>query len=119
MAPPRIDRIVTFDCIRVIAIIMILFSHMMSFGDSTLFQTYKGLMGVIGNGLFFFMSGYLIYNNNDNFTTLSSVIRFYKRRAVRIYPLYWIALLLFVAISTTLSMGECTVQTLFAYLVGA
>ncbi|KAF5036364.1 Acyltransferase family protein [anaerobic digester metagenome] len=119
MALPHADRIVAFDVIRVIAITMILFSHMLSVGDSTLLETFKGLMGVTGNGLFFFMSGHLIYSNNNSFSTLSSVIRFYKRRAIRIYPLYWIALLLFIVVSTTLSMGDYTTQTLFTYLVGA
>lgn len=46
----------------------------------------------IGLALFLFISGYLIYYNNNHITSIKDVFFFYKKRILRIFPLYWIAL---------------------------
>lgn len=45
----------------------------------------------IGLGLFFFISGFLLYYNYKN-VKLGELKNFYYKRAIRIYPLYWFAL---------------------------
>jgi peptidoglycan/LPS O-acetylase OafA/YrhL len=49
----------------------------------------------MGLGLFIFMSGYLLYYNNNSINSFQSVLSFYKKRLLRIYPLYWAALAAF------------------------
>lgn len=75
--------------------IFVLLTHalIMLDGDSML----RVYLGVIGNGIFFFISGYLaIYNNKNSGLSFWS---FLSRRTGRIYPLYWIGLALFLGSS--------------------
>ncbi|KKG75744.1 hypothetical protein DU43_13585 [Methanosarcina mazei] len=50
------------------------------------------LLGVIGNVMFFFTSGYLIFLNNQIFS-INDITLFIRKRLFRIFPLYWISLL--------------------------
>jgi peptidoglycan/LPS O-acetylase OafA/YrhL len=95
-------KIVAFDFLRALAIIMIIPAHLSSY----LFSSYGKLalyafdpyFANMGLGLFIFMSGYLLYYNNHSINSLQSVFDFYKKRLLRIYPLYWAALATFVLV---------------------
>ncbi|TFG02158.1 MAG: hypothetical protein EU542_05565 [Promethearchaeota archaeon] len=52
----------------------------------------------IAMGSFVFISGFGLYlnKNNRNINTLSKASKFLKKRFLRIFPLYWIALILFI-----------------------
>jgi peptidoglycan/LPS O-acetylase OafA/YrhL len=84
-------REVALDFLRVISIILIVLSHILNSEDPVvgLFIT---SLGLIGNGAFFFISGYVIYLNNQKIDSLANVMHFYKKRVIRIFPLYWLAL---------------------------
>jgi len=95
-------KIIAFDFLRALAIIMIIPAHLSSY----LFSTYGKLalyafdpyFANMGLGLFIFMSGYLLYYNNHSINSMHNVLDFYKKRLLRIYPLYWAALATFVLV---------------------
>jgi peptidoglycan/LPS O-acetylase OafA/YrhL len=45
--------------------------------------------------LFFFISGFVLYFSHDGIKTAADTLAFWKKRVIRIYPLYWLALILF------------------------
>src|SRR5512133_2664475 len=101
------NKIIAFDFLRALAIIMIIPAHLSNF----LFSTYSKLMlyafdpyfANMGLGLFIFMSGYLLYYNNHSINSLENVFDFYKKRLLRIYPLYWAALAVFLMVFSIFS----------------
>lgn len=105
-------RLVVFDFIRLIAILLVVFSHTLKVGDLPFDVT---LLGKIGNAVFFFISGYLIYLNNSNFKSKPDILRFYKKRILRIYPLYILAIVCGLLLSILLS-GHIT-QSFFEVIV--
>lgn len=88
-------RLVEIDILRATAILLILLaripqsivSYNSSFSQtSTLLAQ---LASFIGLSIFFFVSGYSLYLNNKTIGNLKAAINFYKKRFLRIYPLYW------------------------------
>lgn len=107
------NKIVAFDFLRALAIIMIIPAHLSNFLFSTLgklvlyaFDPYFADMGL---GLFIFMSGYLLYYNTSSINSVQDIISFYRKRLLRIFPLYWVALvayiLLFYVFASKLNSG--------------
>jgi len=94
------ERLIVFDFIRLFAIVMVVLSHNIRFGTFPISSLY---LGVLGNGLFFFISGYLIYLNNNSINSKADIIHFYKKRLLRIYPLYIVAVIVHVIITTLIS----------------
>ena len=94
-----LNREVEFDFIRIISIILIVFSHIIRFDDQILNLLIISL-GIIGNGAFFFISGYLIHLNNQKIESITDIISFYRKRVLRIFPLYWIALIVSIIVFT-------------------
>ena len=96
------ERFPVLDGIRGIAILSVLFNHLPSYGmyklytDSPLLGKLS-LAGWIGVDIFFVLSGFLItgilINTNK---TIFYYKRFYFRRILRIFPVYYSALLLIV-----------------------
>ena len=88
-------RLIELDGVRAIAILMIVGSHLIYYlhlnpaGSENVLDTYLVLFGL---GAFFFLSGFVLAYNNREFTTWSDVVRFFKKRLFRIYPLYLVAL---------------------------
>jgi len=80
----------------------------------------------IGLGIFCFISGYLISYNNPEFLSFEDIKKFYKKRIIRIYPLYWLAIVslivfLFVSVNIlnlqNLSIELNTMMTPFTILI--
>jgi peptidoglycan/LPS O-acetylase OafA/YrhL len=90
------------DILRALAILLIVFSHLpelLAFDSNPVISTFKGFavlfmnfFAALGLALFFFVSGFVIHRNNANTATRTEVIKFFKKRILRIFPLYWIAL---------------------------
>ena len=62
----------------------------------TLYGSYSFLStgGMIGNGLFFFVSGYTMYLSLQRIRiNRNEIIFWFTRRFVRIYPAYWVYLI--------------------------
>jgi peptidoglycan/LPS O-acetylase OafA/YrhL len=77
------NKIITFDFLRALAIIMIIPAHLSNFLVSTYsklvlyaFDPYFAYMGL---GLFIFISGYLLYYNNPSINSFQDIFSFYKK----------------------------------------
>lgn len=99
------DRIPVLDGIRGIAILLVMTFHFWIVGISGDTLPWKGVygdvagMGWMGVDLFFVLSGFLITGIlYDSRQTLHYFRVFYGRRTVRIFPLYYAALTIFLLI---------------------
>src|SRR5574344_730338 len=90
------NKIIAFDFLRALAIAMIIPAHLSNFLSFTYLKlalyAVDPFVANMGLGLFIFMSGYLLYYNNHSIRSLEDVFDFYKKRLLRIFPLYWAAL---------------------------
>lgn len=87
--------------LRFIFIFMVLLHH---WGPQNLFEQYR--IGWTGVDLFFVLSGFLIgeillIEKERSISPFRSIARFMVRRALRIFPLYYITVLLYAALFTT------------------
>jgi peptidoglycan/LPS O-acetylase OafA/YrhL len=91
-----------FDCIRAFAILSVLASHWITVRNPQLnyFLSYCGPLGV---NVFFVLSGFLITKilltnkkkiDNRNSSISSILVSFYIRRTLRIFPIYYLVILL-------------------------
>lgn len=96
-------RLLHFDFLRAIAIIFIIVGHIPQYlNNNQIFLIFSPYITILGMGIFVFISGYLIYENNRTINSIDDITTFYKRRIVRIFPLYWIAIILFYAVFAVL-----------------
>ena len=79
------EKNIHIDIIRIIAALMVLSCHVGSYIGVDMSGGSKGVQ------LFFIMSGYLTFRSLDKY---SSILQYYRGRARRILPTYWICLLL-------------------------
>jgi len=90
-------RLLELDAVRAVAILMIVASHLSYYFHSNLFG-WNNVLGtylvLFGLGTFFFLSGFVLGYNNRKFNAWSDVASFFKKRLLRIYPLYLVALAL-------------------------
>ena len=96
-------RVVELDILRAVAIILILFSHFPYFLPTVKFSQELNLLAWGGVALFLFISGYVLHLNHPSFPQRNSLADFYKKRVLRIFPLYWLALVLTFAIGAPLT----------------
>lgn len=85
------NRIVFFDQLRGIAILLIIFTHVHQTFNLPIILEYPPRIGQMGCQIFFFISGFFCYRQ---FANKSDVFRFYKARIKRILPGYWITIVL-------------------------
>lgn len=108
-------RLLEIDVIKSVSVMLIILHHEGSF----LFHNFVGFcdpyLGRIGLALFTFISGYALYKNN---TYISSIRSFYKKRLLRIYPLYLLALFSYVIISNFQLWTKFTTVSLAAHVLG-
>jgi peptidoglycan/LPS O-acetylase OafA/YrhL len=93
------DRITELDGLRGLAVLSVVLAHYFGEVSHRIFVFDLGWLGV---DLFFVLSGFLIggilIDNRDSASFLSS---FYIRRALRIFPIYYLVLVLALAFSDT------------------
>jgi peptidoglycan/LPS O-acetylase OafA/YrhL len=93
------NKIIAFDFLRALAIAMIIPAHLSNFLSFTYIKlalyAVDPFVANMGLGLFIFMSGYLLYYNNHSINSFQSVLSFYRKRLLRIFPLYWGAIAAF------------------------
>ncbi len=84
-----------------------------------------GYFMFIGLGIFMFISGLLIdLNYSEKIKSFSNILAFYKKRAIRILPLNWISIILFVSFtflicSSIVSQFRCLLpKSRHQYFVG-
>jgi peptidoglycan/LPS O-acetylase OafA/YrhL len=90
-----IERMPSLDSLRGVAILMVIFGHFLplrlSFGQAAYHVTSLGRGGVL---LFFLLSGYLVFRNVES----QSTVTFLSRRLFKIFPAYWVNLMLIFAL---------------------
>ncbi|WP_018344800.1 acyltransferase family protein [Cytophaga aurantiaca] len=93
------------DSLRAIAVTLVIFSHWCTPDKTSYYNHWHGVIGPLGVDIFFVLSGFLItkilleqrFKKNEFETTnsqLQLVQRFYIRRILRIFPIYYLFLLL-------------------------
>ena len=91
------NRLIEIDALRVIAIIAIVVSHIHGiipiFQDSSTIMMIELIISVCGLSLFFFLSGYSLMIKKPEFNDFDDLKFYLARRFLRIYPLYWVYLL--------------------------
>jgi peptidoglycan/LPS O-acetylase OafA/YrhL len=88
-------RVVELDILRAVAIIIIIFSHFNYFLPTAKYsQDLTAFTASFGVALFLFISGFVLYLNHPSFPQRNSFADFYKKRVLRIFPLYWLAIAL-------------------------
>ncbi|MBB5054207.1 peptidoglycan/LPS O-acetylase OafA/YrhL [Afipia massiliensis] len=87
----NVNRIPSLDALRGIAILMVIFGHFIpiriALGDASYHVSSLGRGGVV---LFFLLSGYLVFRNIEKQDTIT----FISRRLFKIFPAYWVNVLL-------------------------
>lgn len=90
------NRNCNLDILRIVAALMVLVVHV---GYEFPWISDYTWYGFYGTSLFFVLSGYLSMISLDR---CSNAVEFYKRRVVRIVPLYWIVLIVNAILNPTL-----------------
>lgn len=115
--PPRADRVQALDGLRGLACLAVLGFHYLNRGPG-LFPEIGPIRswafwGLYGVDLFFVISGFVIFMTIQH----SSLRRFVISRAIRLYPLYWVCVVLTFAVVTMaglpgreVSVGEAVVN---------
>ena len=92
------SRLIEVDILRVIAILAIVAGHIQfhtpGCENSSIVGMIELLFAVCGLSLFFFLSGYSLMIKKPEFSRFNELKSYSVRRVARIYPLYWLALLI-------------------------
>lgn len=87
--------------LRFIAAFLVLLCHMMphyeKLGASDIVKM-VGKLGYVGVDIFFVISGLVVAKSLDSASQTSSLTTFFKKRLFRIFPTYWIYLLLYILV---------------------
>ena len=96
-------RLFIIDSLKVVGIICVVIHHLDSyinlnapllFFHLNLAPSFNLDIGRIGVWLFIFASGASLALSNNHFDSFSDIRSFYKKRLLRIYPIYWVGVLL-------------------------
>lgn len=114
------NRVIELDIVRALAIFLILLRHLSQHTFNFYAVHLKGNLidltfiywGELyfGLGLFAFISGYSLSKENPSFNRWGDIKQFILKRYIRIFPLYIVALLLFIALNGRLrdSFSVCS-----------
>jgi peptidoglycan/LPS O-acetylase OafA/YrhL len=94
--PRAPTRLLELDILRAAAILLIVLYHLPF--DLGIYSVFSGIgtgfFWPFGLTLFFFLSGFAIDFNNKGITSQADIKAFFRKRAQRIYPLYWVSVAL-------------------------
>ena len=110
MVQPRNDLTV----IRATACLLIVIYHMSRLNIPGIQALSRG--GFIGNTIFFALSGYLLMLGSRDKSVNSAWI---KKRLVRIYPSFWVSILIILLLSTSVGLNNTVkLADIFIYFTG-
>ncbi|MGA7076302.1 MAG: acyltransferase family protein [Halobacteriota archaeon] len=101
---PLNKRLIELDALRAAAIGLVLLTHLAAYVRAPAYVrsieviNYGFPLAQYGLFLFVFISGFALCHNNVVIRSRKDAIGFLKKRAIRIYPLYWVALAAFLAL---------------------
>jgi peptidoglycan/LPS O-acetylase OafA/YrhL len=97
-------RLLELDILRALAIIMIVIGHTAYYVTTPplpaalyFLQFYLFFFGL---SMFFFVSGFVLYYSHDSIETTKGMLDFWKKRVVRIFPLYWLSIIALLVLQT-------------------
>ena len=86
--------------LRGIASLLVVLFHITGNFSETYHQHWLGNIFLFGNSgvdIFFVLSGFIItYSNRQYITMPTSIIKFLKKRAIRVFPIYWVVITFFI-----------------------
>ncbi|MBU0482761.1 MAG: acyltransferase family protein [Proteobacteria bacterium] len=95
-AKPMVYRNPSFDLLKVVAMVYVIFGwHLDDYAHDILATTIGRTLAIGALGVFVFVSGFTLTNSAGEVTSFSDVRRFINKRLIRIYPLYFSSLVLF------------------------
>ena len=108
----------SLDYLRGLAALGIMLFHYLSWtlGEFSA-QTFMGRVGIYGVSIFYVLSGltlYLVYDKSIG-ADGSQTLTFFKRRLLRIFPLFWLSTIASIFI---MHGGACSLQSIFLNLSG-
>lgn len=97
------DRLIVFDQVRIIAITLIVFHHLLTelvewpclYDNPYIYQITPGNIGIT---LMLIASGAALAYNYDTFRSMSDTLGFYLKRLIRIYPAYIVSIVIGIAL---------------------
>ena len=100
------NRLLELDILRAAAIIFIVCFHQALFVfketyTGIIISSFMGYLSSLGTGLFFFISGFILYEKAKK----SNVKDYYIRRIIRIFPLYLFGICLIVIVNNYSAIG--------------
>ncbi len=106
-------RLVELDALRGVAAILVVLYHYLTrydelLGHSTQFP-YSFSWGWVGVEIFFVLSGFVIYMSLDRNTTCTD---FVASRMIRLYPTYWVGIILTTTVIMFIGLPSWNVSTL-------
>jgi peptidoglycan/LPS O-acetylase OafA/YrhL len=117
----RSRRLPELDILRAFAICLIVFSHFPPLSTLYIDVSTRLWCATFGLALFLFLSGFSLHRSN-RITSAADVLLFYKKRIIRIYPLYVLIIAVYVLLQvvplsnsfldTTLTPGEIAVNVI-------
>lgn len=91
------ERLLFLDILKAFGILLVIFVHMQNFLAAIVIPNFVLIEGLkfLGLTCFTFASGYAIHANNRTLEDRGEILHFYKKRVLRIYPLYLAAIFVF------------------------
>lgn len=87
------------DILKATAILLIVFCHIDNYVSCyDLIGLIDGYAALIGLSIFFFVSGLLLSHTDSAINSTKDIKNFYSKKFIRIFPLYWVALVSLVII---------------------
>ena len=82
------------EILKASAILLIVFGHIdNNLSNYELVRFLEDYNGIIGLSIFFFISGFLLSQTDSVINSTDAIKKFYVKKFIRIFPLYWVALL--------------------------
>jgi peptidoglycan/LPS O-acetylase OafA/YrhL len=108
-----VDRLLFADAVKIVGISLIVFYHVTTSGiypwlgqyqislgfSSAMYPVYYGSIGIT---MLIFASGICLTFNHPSLNSKLEIKNFYTHRILRIYPAYWVAILLALALNQSL-----------------
>jgi len=101
------QRVFGLDLMRAVAVLLVVFGHMLQHSHPPDCLKYFGRLGVLGVEIFFVLSGFLIGGiiidliKKNRFETLRDLLGFWSRRWLRTLPLYYLFFFIYLSYDWT------------------
>ena len=99
-------RLLFFDILRIVSVALIVFAHIAAvykrepfYGEHLVFNLVYLNLGIVGVSILVFVSGAVLEYTHANLRSINEIATFYVKRLFRIYPAFWMSLIIGVAVT--------------------